>query len=102
MIDNYTLRSNAARSGAGIYAFPIIAGHVSGTVGTDNALSSTIRWCVQISRETRTDSLFLYLSTLTVRATRCGIAWIFRYRFYVNIKKKAVTREGNNNSIINS
>lgn len=93
MIDNYTLRSNAARPEAGIYAFPIIARHVGGTVRTDNTLSSTIRWCVQISRETRTNSLFLYLSALTVRATRCRIAWIFHYRLYVNIKKRTVTRE---------
>lgn len=93
VIDNYTLCSNAACSGAGIYAFPIITGHVGGTVRTDNTLSSTIGWCVQISRKTRTDSLFLYLSTLAVRSTRCRIARIFRYRFYVNIKKRTIKRE---------
>lgn len=93
VINNYTLRSNATCSGAGIYTFPIIAGHVGGTIRTDNTLSSTIGWCVQISRETRTNSLFLYLSTLAVWSTRCRIAWIFRYRFYINIKKGMIRRE---------
>lgn len=92
VIDNYTLRSNTARSGAGIYTFPIIAGHVGGTIGTDNTLGSTIWWCVQISRETRTDSLFFYPSALAVRSTRCRIARIFCYRFCVNIKKRAIRR----------
>lgn len=81
MIDDYTLSSNAASSGAGIYTFPIVAGHVGGTVGTDNTLGSTIWRCVQISRETRTDSLVLYLSALAVRPARRRIARVFRYRF---------------------
>lgn len=87
IVINYdTLGSDTARSRAGIYAFLIIASHVGETIGTDNTFGSTIRWCIQISRETRADSLVLYSSTLTIRPTGCRITRIFWYYVCSNVK----------------
>lgn len=98
VIDYGTLGSNAARSRAGIYAFLIIASHVGKTVGTNSAFSSAIRWRVQISRETRADSLFLYSSALTIRSTGRRVTWVFWYRVCLNVKKNTIT--GGNNYYI--
>lgn len=42
MIDYGALGANTAGSRAGIYALLIVASHVGGTVGADNALRSAI------------------------------------------------------------
>lgn len=71
IVINYgTLSSDATGSGAGVYAFLIVAGHVGRTIGTDNTLSSAIRWSVQIIRNARADSLLVYLSTYAIRSAR--------------------------------
>lgn len=91
VVINYdTLGSDTARSRAGIYAFLIIASHVGETVGTDSAFGSAIRWCIQISRETRADSLFLYSSALTIRSTGCRVTWVFWYYVCLNIKENTI------------
>lgn len=78
VVINYgTLGSDTTSSRTGVYAFLIIASHVGKTVGTNSAFGSAIRWCVQVSRETRADSLFLYPSALTVRSTGCRVTRVF-------------------------
>lgn len=89
VIDHGALRPDAACSGTGIYAFLIIAGHIRGTVGANNALGSAIGRCVQISGDARADRLLVYLSALAVRSTRRWIARVFRYRHCVNILRRA-------------
>lgn len=69
MIDYGALGSDTARSGTGVYAFLIIAGHVCGTIGTDNTLGSAIGRCVQVSGYTRADGLLIYLSALAIGST---------------------------------
>jgi len=93
VIDYSTLRSDTTCSAAGVYALLIITGHISGTVGADNAFSSAIRWRIQVSRYTRADGLFVYLSAHTVRSARCWDAWIFRYRYCINIIKYIIIGE---------
>jgi len=90
VIDYSTLGSDATRSRAGIYAFLIIASHVSKTVGANNAFGSTIRWYIQVSRETRADSLFFYLSALTIRSTGCRVTWVFWYYVCLNVTKNTI------------
>lgn len=92
MINYGTLSSDTARSRTGIYAFLIIASHISETVGTNSTFGSAIRWRVQISRETRADSLFLYPSTLTVRSTGCRVTWVFWYYVCLNVQKNTITK----------
>ena len=70
MIYDLTVSIKTTSSGTRVYAFLVDASFVEGAFGTCNTLRSTRWWASDVTGNTRTHSLPVYFSTLTVGATR--------------------------------
>lgn len=76
MINYFTLSSVTTATDTRIYAFVIVARFVQGTFCADCTFG-TARWgTANVCRQTRTNSLVVNCTALTVGATR---AWITRF-----------------------
>lgn len=69
VVDHSTLGSNTTRTGAWISTFLVEACFTRVTVGVDSTFWSASWRTSQITNNTRTYSLVIYLTTLTIRST---------------------------------
>ena len=80
VIDYTTLGINAANSIARITTALLHAGQMRCALGINGTLRSTVRWYADVILQTGASKTFPTNLTLSVRPTRSGNTWIFRYR----------------------
>lgn len=81
MVDNLAQSVNSTGAWTGVYALLILTGLIQGTLGTSDALWPTIWWTPKKTWYARAYSLFVYLSALTVWATRRWTTRVSYHRF---------------------
>lgn len=81
VVDYLATTVYSASAGARINTLLVQAGSIQWTFCTANTFRSASWGAADVAGNTRAYRLTIYFSTLTVRATRWWIAWIFGQRF---------------------